>query len=225
LIKYSVKGAVEQRRVRTYDAKTMTEEVPELKSLLFDGEGGTREEILEAAFEALQEHGYSELTIEAIGDEFDKSQSLIYHHYDSKDELLIDLLEHLIEYFETRTPEILPSGPRDRIEAFVEAAVGLNDRDKTAIGTFIELRAQAVHDDRYRDHFVRSDEVLQEAIAEDIRDGIESGVFQEVDAERMATWLHTVSIGAAFRSVTSDDSWIEMNEEEVQDYLERRLYR
>ncbi len=206
------------------DRKT-AEEVPDLKSLLFDGDVGTREEILEAAFDALHEHGYSELTIDAIGDEFEKSQSLIYHHYDSKDELLIDLLGLLTEYFETRTPEILPAEPRDRIEMFVEAAVGLNDTDRTAIGTFIELRAQAVHDDRYREHFVRSDEVIQEYIADDIRDGIEAGVFQEVDADRMATWLHTVGIGTAFRSVTSDDSWIETNEEEVRDYLERRLYK
>ena len=204
----------------------MTEEVPELKELLFDGEDeGTRKQILAAAFEALQEHGYPELTIDAIGDEFEKSQSLIYHHYDSKDELLIDLLQLITEYFEEPVPEIRPSNPRDRIETFVETAVGLNQMDRTAIGTLIELRAQAVHDEDYREHFARSDEVIQEAIAEDIRDGIESGVFQDVDAERMATWLYTVSIGAAFRSVTSEDSWIETNEREVREHLQQRLYR
>lgn len=203
----------------------MTGEVPKLKELLFDSDGGTREQILAAAFDALHEHGYSELTIDAIGDEFDKSRSLIYHHYDSKDELLIDLLQLMIDYFEGPMPEMYPSDPRDRIETFVETGVGLRQMDRTAIGTLIELRAQAVHDDRYREHFVRSDEVIQEAIADDIRDGIESGVFQEVDAERMATWLYTVSIGTAFRSVTSGDSWIGMNEREVRDYLERRLYK
>lgn len=203
----------------------MTEKVPKLKDLLFDSDGGTREQILAAAFDALHEHGYPELTIDAIGDEFDKSQSLIYHHYDSKDELLIDLLQQMIDYFEGPMPEIRPSDPRDRIETFIETGIGLRQMDRTAIGTLIELRAQAVHDDRYREHFVRSDEVIQEAIADDIRDGIESGVFQEVDAERMATWLYTVSIGTAFRSVTSDNTWIGMNEEEVRDYLERRLYK
>lgn len=203
----------------------MTEEVPELKSLIFDDDTGTREEILEAAFEALQEHGYSELTIDAIGDEFDKSQSLIYHHYDSKDELLVDLLRLITEYFEEPMPESHDLGPRDRIETFVETAVGLDQMDRTAIGMLIELRAQAVHDEDYREHFVRSDEVIQEHIAGDIRDGIESGVFQEVDAERMAVWIHTVSIGAAFRSSTAGDSWVEENEKEVQDYLEKRLYR
>ena len=203
----------------------MTEEVPELRSLIFDDDAGTREEILEAAFEALQQHGYSDLTIDAIGDEFDKSQSLIYHHYDSKDELLVDLLRLITEYFEEPMPEIRESDPRDRIETFVETAVGLEQMDRTAIGMLIELRAQAVHNEDYREHFVRSDEVIQKRIAEDIRAGIESGVFQEVDPEGMAVWLHTVSTGAAFRSVTADDSWVETNEKEVQNYLEKKLYR
>jgi len=203
----------------------MTEDVPELKSLIFDGNGGTQKEILAAAFEALHKHGYSELTIDAIGDEFDKSQSLIYHHYDSKDELLLDLLRFITDYFEDLTPESHMSNPRDRIEEFVETAIGLSERDRTAIGTLIELRAQAVHDERYREHFVRSDKAIQKYLADEIRDGIESGVFRDVDPERMAVWLHTVGTGAAFRSVTADDSWVEMNEDEVQNYLEERLYR
>ncbi|VTT87832.1 Transcriptional regulator, TetR family [Halorubrum sp. DM2] len=60
----------------------------------------TRQAILGAAFRALCEHGYANVTIQRIGDEFDKSPSLVYHHYDGKDELLIDLLEYLLDQFE-----------------------------------------------------------------------------------------------------------------------------
>lgn len=203
----------------------MTEKVPKLRELLFEGEGGTREQILAAAFDALQKHGYLELTIEAIGDEFDKSQSLIYHHYDSKDEMLVDLLRLIIDYFEEPVPESRPEDPRERIDTFVETTVGLRQMDRTAIEALVELRAQATHDEDFREHFVRSDEVIQEALADDIRDGIESGVFQEVEPERVATWLYTVSIGATFRSVTSNDAWVETNEKEVRKQLEKRLYR
>lgn len=203
----------------------MTEKVPKLRELLFEGEGGTREQILAAALDALQKHGYLELTIEAIGDEFDKSQSLIYHHYDSKDEMLVDLLRLIIDYFEEPVPESRPEDPRERIDTFVETTVGLRQMDRTAIEALVELRAQATHDEDFREHFVRSDEVIQEALADDIRDGIESGVFQEVEPERVATWLYTVSIGATFRSVTSNDAWVETNEKEVRKQLERRLYR
>jgi len=60
----------------------------------------TRQAILGAAFRALCEHGYANVTIKRIGDEFDKSPSLVYHHYDGKDDLLIDLLEYLLDEFE-----------------------------------------------------------------------------------------------------------------------------
>ncbi|OYR82216.1 TetR family transcriptional regulator, partial [Halorubrum ezzemoulense] len=60
----------------------------------------TRQAILGAAFRALCEHGYANVTIQRIGDEFDKSPSLVYHHYDGKDDLLIDLLGFLLDEFE-----------------------------------------------------------------------------------------------------------------------------
>ena len=211
--------------LRLYDTLKMAEQEPYILDLLFPDDGGTREQILAATFKALHDHGYADLTIDAIGDEFDKSQSLIYHHYDSKDDLLLDLLELMIEYFEGQTHENRFSDPRDRIEKFVEFAVGLEDMDRTAAGTFVELRAQAIHNDDYREQFIKYDEVLQRGLAEDIREGIDAGVFRKVDAERMATWLHTVSTGAALRSMTADDEWVEANVEEVRNHLERCLYR
>ncbi|TKX70207.1 TetR/AcrR family transcriptional regulator [Halorubrum sp. SP9] len=60
----------------------------------------TRQAILGAAFRALCEHGYADVTIQRIGDEFDKSPSLVYHHYDGKDDLLIDLMGYLLDEFE-----------------------------------------------------------------------------------------------------------------------------
>ncbi|OYR59012.1 TetR family transcriptional regulator [Halorubrum ezzemoulense] len=60
----------------------------------------TREAILGAAFRALRKHGYASVTIQRIGDEFDKSPSLVYHHYDGKDDLLVDLMGFLLDEFE-----------------------------------------------------------------------------------------------------------------------------
>ena len=44
----------------------------------------SKKEIMEATYEALCKHGYAELSIEKIADEFDKGKSLIYYHYDDK---------------------------------------------------------------------------------------------------------------------------------------------
>jgi AcrR family transcriptional regulator len=73
----------------------------------------TREAILGAAFRALCEHGYASVTIQRIGDEFDKSPSLVYHHYDGKDELLLDLLGFLLDEFEASVADGSAAGPSE----------------------------------------------------------------------------------------------------------------
>ncbi len=62
-------------------------------------EEGTRAEIMDATYEALRKHGYAELTIQTIADEFPKSKSLLYYHYDAKDDLLVDFVDWLVEEF------------------------------------------------------------------------------------------------------------------------------
>ncbi|MEF8774483.1 MAG: helix-turn-helix domain-containing protein, partial [Halobacteriales archaeon] len=57
---------------------------------LFDADAeDTDEALMAATYRALCEHGYADLTIQQIGAEFEKSTSLLYHHYDGKDELLV----------------------------------------------------------------------------------------------------------------------------------------
>jgi AcrR family transcriptional regulator len=73
----------------------------------------TRQAILGAAFRALCEHGYANVTIQRIGDEFDKSPSLVYHHYDGKDELLLDLLGFLLDEFEASVADGSAAGPSE----------------------------------------------------------------------------------------------------------------
>jgi AcrR family transcriptional regulator len=73
----------------------------------------TRQAILSAAFRALCEHGYASVTIQRIGDEFDKSPSLVYHHYDGKDDLLLDLLGFLLDEFEASVADGAVTEPSD----------------------------------------------------------------------------------------------------------------
>src|SRR6056297_2610307 len=85
----------------------------------FSKTSGTREEILESTFHALCEHGYAEITISKIGDHFDKSQSLIYHHYENKDDLLLDLLEYMLEELESQVP-LSTQSPRDYMSGIID---------------------------------------------------------------------------------------------------------
>ncbi|MWV65802.1 TetR family transcriptional regulator [Halorubrum sp. JWXQ-INN 858] len=165
---------------------------------------GTREEILGAAFRALCAHGYAELTIQRIGDEFEKSPSLLYHHYDGKDDLLVDLLEFLLDGFEEAVSEDELSGEtagdasvgverpaRDRIVGYVVAMSrpGAIDDDRAPNGRFlravVELRAQAAHDGAYRDHFDRSDRVFERFLERTVREAAAEVTAETPDASEV----------------------------------------
>ncbi|QAU12403.1 TetR family transcriptional regulator [Halorubrum sp. BOL3-1] len=89
----------------------------------------TREAILGAAFRALREHGYASVTIQRIGDEFDKSPSLVYHHYDGKDDLLLDLLGFLLDAFEASLAASAEDGEVPVKESGANPSTGTDETD------------------------------------------------------------------------------------------------
>ena len=193
----------------------------------FDDPDSTREEILGAAYRALGRHGYADLTVEKIGAEFDKSPSLVYHHYDGKDELLLACLEYMLESYEAQLVEGAVEDPRGRLEAAVEAVLdpepdGARDRFTRAL---VELRAQAAHDERYRDHFTRSDRFFHSRLVTVVEAGAEAGEFREVDPEAVAATIGTFFAGWFLRRATvDDDERLRDARDEFEAFLHTRLY-
>ena len=192
----------------------------------FSDPSGTREEILAATYRSLQEHGYSDLTIDKIGAEFDKSQSLIYHHYDGKDALVLECLEFLLDDYEETVAESVDD-PRAHLEDLLDQFLraGIETEQQRLAASLFELRAQAAHDDDYREHFTRSDRVFEAGIAAIVREGIDRGAFRDCDPDAVATTLLTTITGAIVRRSTADDeAWLADVRQELEAYLEARVY-
>jgi len=191
-----------------------------------DAPANTREEIMRATYLALCEHGYAGLTIQRIADEFEKSKSLIYHHYDGKDDLLVEFLEFMLDRFEEEVPDDVGEDPADHLRTVFDHALPtpLSDERREFSKAMVELRAQAAHDERYRDHFTRSDRFLCERIADIVAEGIDAGVFSEVEPQETAALLMTTITGAMTRRVTSgDDDDVTEVRAELERYVETRL--
>lgn len=186
---------------------------------------GTREAIMKATYHALCEHGYAELTIQRISDHFEKSKSLLYHHYDSKDELLLDFLDFMLSEFEEGVPGPETGDADDRLEAIFDRmlAEDLPAERHDLIAAMTELRAQAANDERYRRHFTRHDRFFEDHIADVIADGIESGVFREVDPGRVAAFLLSVFHGAMTQRVTAETDRVAAVRAELDSYVEATL--
>lgn len=193
----------------------------------FEEPASTREEILGAAYRALSTHGYAELTIDKIGEEFDKSASLIYHHYDGKDDLLLACLDFMLDRYKRDPLTEEYSGPRAAIEGVCERVLlaDASTDHQQFIRTLIELRAQTPHDSDYREHFTRSDRVFRSHLAAIVEAGIEQGEFRAVDPDRTAVMLQVFLSGVFLIYVTSDDDeWMADARAELEAYLDARLY-
>ncbi|WP_436346299.1 TetR family transcriptional regulator C-terminal domain-containing protein [Natronorubrum sp. FCH18a] len=166
----------------------------------------THAEMMRATYDALRKHGYSDLTIQRIGDEFPKSKSLIYQHYDGKDDLLVTFLEFLLERFKADVPTEGFDDAHEHVQVLVEHSLPESLEPEHAQFTTVmtELRAQAAHDDAYREQFTRTDRFFREHIADIVRTGIDQGVFREVDPERTAAFVATTLHGAQTQRVTTE---------------------
>ncbi|MFP8952686.1 TetR/AcrR family transcriptional regulator [Natrialbaceae archaeon A-arb3/5] len=190
----------------------------------------TREQILAATYRALSTHGYADLTISTIGEEFEKSPSLVYRHYDSKDDLVLSCLSYMLDQFETRLTEDEITDPRARLTESLTWSFGedLPAERQQFIATLVELRAQTIHDEDYSSHFARSDRVFENHVAAIVHAGIEQDVFQDCNPDQVASTLITTAIGVMLRRSTQEpDStvWLTNVRNEIETFLDARVYK
>lgn len=162
---------------------------------------------MEATYRALCENGFASLTVQDIADEAGKSTSLLHYHYDTKRNLLVSFLAHLLEGFEEKFDETEGESPDDRLRSLVERLLPDDDGEEYArFGrALMELRMRAPYEDAYREQLQTNMRTLRERFAAVIREGVETGVFREVDPERTARLLLDALDGARSAHVTLGD--------------------
>jgi AcrR family transcriptional regulator len=192
------------------------------------GENETRTAIVRATYEALIEHGYENLTIQRIGDEFPKSKSLIYQHYDGKDEVLVELLEFLLDHFETQMPKPAGGNAHDCLRTMLDYVLAPEpDTERVELTkVMVELRGQAPHNETFEAYFTANDGRFRRSLADIVERGIEEGVYRPVDADAVAEFLLTTISGGTVRRATAADAVdIVAVRTEVDAYLDARLLR
>ena len=165
-----------------------------------------RESIMTATYEALCEHGYTDLTAQDIADRTDRSKSALFYHYDSTEELTADFLEYLLEWLDDRVDETSALPPAQRLVRIVDWFLyGENADDRQSFHTaMLELRAQAPYNDRYREKLRKSDDRIRSTFQRILEDGIDEGQFVDHDTERTAGVLIAAIDGARIRHLTLD---------------------
>ncbi|MUV56540.1 MULTISPECIES: TetR/AcrR family transcriptional regulator [Halogeometricum] len=182
---------------------------------------------MEATYRALCARGFARLTMQNIADEADVSSSLLHYHYDTKRDLLVAFLRYLLERFEEKFEDTEDEDPEERLRGLVarmlpedesvESDVGDGGTDAADDGgtedaeydrfglAILEVRMQAPYEDAYREQLRTNMGVIRARIADVIRDGVETGAFRDVDADRTARLLVDALDGARSERVTLGD--------------------
>lgn len=167
----------------------------------------TQEAIMQATYRALCTHGYSNLTMQSIADEFDKTKGVIHYHYDTKQDLLVAFLKYLLDAFERNIGIDERHDPLTRLEALIDTLLfGPPERgefDHWELTTaMLEIRSEAPHNDEFRRQLSHNYETVEAMVIAIVEDGTEQGVFRDVNAEAVATLLLTTINGARIYQVT-----------------------
>jgi AcrR family transcriptional regulator len=136
----------------------------------------TRDEILEAAAQIFREKGFHASSMQDIAEAVNLQKASLYHHVNSKQEILLALLDRALDLLTEHMEEVLsqPMPPDEKLrramEAYLQAMLG--HRDLAAVLLLehrsLEPQYQARHIPR-RDRFERLwRDLIQEGVEEKV---------------------------------------------------------
>jgi len=163
-------------------------------------------EIMMATYRAMVEHGYSGLSISKISDELGKTKASVYYHYDSKEALLVSFLDFVVDRFKRDFTVQRTEDPDAALNTIIERLIPLELDDEEFHGqvVLLELRSQTSRNEAFRERFTEINELLVGTIRDIIERGIETGVFRDVDAARVAEHIVATVNGARMDRVSTD---------------------
>lgn len=162
------------------------------------------EEIMRATYRALRNHGYADLTIKRIAEEYGKSTAAVHYHYDTKDDLLVAFLDFVLSQFRDTVHEVETTDPEERLNLLLDQLLVEVADHRDLLVAMLEMRSQVPYNEAFRERFRKNDEYVQYMLRTVIDHGIQEGVFADVDAQHAASALMTIVDGARTRAVVFD---------------------
>lgn len=176
---------------------------------------------MDATHRALCKHGYANLTIQNIADEFDMTAAVLHYHYNTKEELLAAFLDHVLGWYANQIDVDDIENPRERLEVLIDALLNvLLSLDNPQGGTtedlasleqgeafsmaLLEMRAQAGRNEEFRGQFTSNTDYVMDIMVATIEEGIEQGEFRAVDAEQVTALLLSAILGGRTYHVSTN---------------------
>ncbi|AHF99614.1 TetR family transcriptional regulator [Halostagnicola larsenii XH-48] len=163
-------------------------------------------DIMRATYRALREHGYADLTIKRIAEEYGKSTAAIHYHYDTKEDLLAAFLDFILDRFVETIHEVETTDPERRLDLLLDQLLVAPADHHDLLIAVLEMRGQTPYNETFADRFQQNDEYVRYMLRTVIDHGISEGVFTDVDAEHVTRALMTIVDGGRTRAVVLDET-------------------
>lgn len=178
-----------------------------------------KKEIMDATYTALSKHGYADLSIQKIANESEKGKSLIYYHYDDKEDLMLAFLDYMGKHVKQNHIELEEVDPEERLDDLLDISLGIEDDEKWEFHeAFLEIRAQAPQSPKFARKFKRIDSLIVDDITR---------MLEELDVEEpdvIAEILVSCIEGTVMRKVsTGDRDGLESLKNSLKEIIEQNI--
>jgi AcrR family transcriptional regulator len=156
-----------------------------------------RAAIAEAVGAALAEHGYERLTTAKIAAEYGKSEAGLYYYFDSKEGMIAAFLDHTAGAFGEELAALDTDDPEETLHAACERLfLSPGDEGAGLHVAIMELLSHAPYNETLRAPLERLESAALDALTDIVREGVETGVFREVDPRATAAFLLAAGDGS-----------------------------
>lgn len=127
-----------------------------------------RQQIVDGLMTVMATSGYGGATIPLIAQAAGLTSGLVHYHFDSKQAILLELIQHLTALVDRRFESIKKTSPSSELSAYIDAHLALGSgANPSAVACWIGIGAEAVNQAEVRAAYQQSTE-LQVAALEKI---------------------------------------------------------
>jgi AcrR family transcriptional regulator len=167
-----------------------------------------RDQMLVAAAELIAQRGFSETRIADVAERVGASPALVIYYFGTKDSLLTGALRYSEDTFYSAADEMLGSATslRERLEMLVRLTCIPQGEDELpgSWGLWFDLWTQAFrHPEVARDR-IELDQRWRDTIARVVKDGIEAGEIEPLDAEGFSVTFSALLDGLTIQVALRD---------------------
>jgi AcrR family transcriptional regulator len=154
-----------------------------------------KDQIIAAATKVFTKHGFANARMDDIVAESGLSKGALYWYFDSKDAIIVSILDQIFDYETTHVRAILDleDSAKAKLEVFVDTTIKDIEKMKPLMPIFFEFWSLSVRKKTINQAMKRYYQNFLDLIEPIIRQGISTGEFRRVDVKQT-----TLTIGAVF---------------------------